>query len=400
MRGIVGACALSLVHVVMLTAGTAHADGNGTLGLSILKRGPGVSIASSGVGLAGRRAGQPAQPVTSATISVSALPTGATIDHAYLYWVTYGSAGVPAMTFDGAALNGTLIGEHDGTCWHDRPTHRNFTYRVDVTARISGNGDHTLTGFPSETAAADTQGASLVVLYTDPNATTYGSVHLHDGALVMSDNNSATGTFEGVDPTAALTSARFQLGVGDGQSTLAEGALSINGYSITAPVGGHFSGSAGRYWDNRDYDVRSQLLAFRRSNIRWNLNFDQDCLAFAFVALTVQSPEFPDAGVGDAGEIDAGDEDDSGASSSGSQGGSSGAGASSSSGSTGPSGSSGATNTPGDGGADGSQGGGAGNAVDDAASGCGCTGADPQYTSSSLLVAVAAIASLRRRRKP
>ncbi len=287
---IIGARALAASAFLMLSASQARADGNESHGLTLSQGGPGLSAATFGVGLSGGRSeGQPVTPVLSANITVKGLPAGATIEHAYLYWVTYGVAGSSSIKLDGAALSGTAIGESAGTCWKQFPTFKNFAYRVDVTSKVKtkGNGAYALTEFPSGTANADTQGASLFVVYTDPADSEMGRVILTDGAITLGATANTQSAFPAVDAPSTVLSATFLLGVGDGEPQLADGILYFNGNGIPTP-NGHYTSSSGRYWDALTFDVKQWLTPAKKS-IPWRQTFAQDCLVFTFSALAFRA---------------------------------------------------------------------------------------------------------------
>ncbi|MBS2014952.1 MAG: DUF3344 domain-containing protein [Deltaproteobacteria bacterium] len=380
---------------IALFGATAGADGNGTHGQTLVKRGKGVNAASFGVGLSTRNAGAgPPAPVTTGTITIAALPAGAVITNAYLYWMTYGTAGNASMTLDGTVLTGAAIGTAPGTCWEDDiatgiaySTFSNFAFRADVTAMVTGNGAHTLTGFPSGTATADTHGASIFVVYTDPAATNGGHVLLYDGAATLSSTSRVNITLGNIQPPATISSARFLVAAGDGEVVLADGLLRFAGTPLPAPPPGgqHFRQSAGPYWDDRNYDV-STLLDSTQTSVTWSTNYAADCLTFPFSAITIQSPTVPDA-------PDAGD-----GGSSGSSGGSSGSSGGSSGGSGAP-GSSGASGDAPDAGS--GVGGSAGNAAPEDASGCACRAVGPAATSIGAFAALlaATVLFVRRRRR-
>ena len=259
--------------------------------LQLQERGVGLSAATFGVGLSGGRVkGLPATPVTSAPIVVSGIPAGATIEHAYLYWVTYGVAGNSSIKLDGKTLTGALAGQSAGTCWEQFPTFQNFVYRADVSATVDGNGSYVLTGFPSGTATADTQGASLFIVYTDPSDDVMGSVTLFDGAITIEDfDGGSRTTFTNVNVPSTLASATFMVGVGDGEPNLIDAALELDKVGIKVPAdGAHYRSSAGLYWDARSYDVK-QLLKPGNKNVEWAQSFSQDCLVFAFSALAFRA---------------------------------------------------------------------------------------------------------------
>jgi MYXO-CTERM domain-containing protein len=281
-----GLVAIALASAIVWSAFDARADGNAMFSETLMKRGPGLSAAAFGVGLSGRLVGAPSVPVTKGTFNVSGLSADAAIEQVYLYWVTYGVTGSGIVKLDGADITGTLIGRDEGTCWDEFPTFDNFVYRADVTAAVTGNGAYEITGFPSGTAAADTQGASLFVVYTDPAVALAGTVILHDGAITMFNNNNATSTFTAVYPPPVALSARLLVGVGDGELALGDGTLSFDSVGLSLPPDGeHFRSSAGRYWDARTYDV---ALGPDDTSVHWAQDFEQDCLIFAYSALAFQ----------------------------------------------------------------------------------------------------------------
>ena len=279
---------------VCLGAGDARAEGDASFSQTLLQRGPGLSASAFGVGLSGRRVNLPSVPVTTGALTVTGLPAGALIEHAWLYWVTYGKTGSSTVKLDGADVPGTLIGTDEGTCWDEYPTFDNFVYRADVTAAVTGNGTYEITGFPSGTAEADTQGASLFIVYSDAAVDFAGTVILHDGAISMYDNNNATSTFTMVNPPQVTLSASLIVGVGDGEAALADGTLSFDSIGVSLPSDGEqYDSSAGRYWDARTYDV-TPLLNADDATVGWTQNFSQDCLVFAYSSLVFQS-DFVDA---------------------------------------------------------------------------------------------------------
>lgn len=276
--------------VASLAAGPARADGNELHGLKLQQRGAGLFAATFGVGLSGGRVEGQVTPVTSAAIVATGIPAGATIEHAYLYWVTYGVAGNSSIKLNGKTLTGALAGQSAGTCWEQFPTFQNFVYRADVTGTVDGNGSYVLTGFPSGTVTADTQGASLFIVYTNPNDDVMGSVTLFDGAITIEDfNGGSRTTFTNVNVPSTIVSATFMVGVGDGEPNLIDAALELDKLGIKVPAdGAHYRSSAGLYWDARSYDVK-QLLKPGRKNVEWSQSFSQDCLVFAFSALAFRA---------------------------------------------------------------------------------------------------------------
>ncbi|MEO0140506.1 MAG: hypothetical protein ABIM88_03020 [candidate division WOR-3 bacterium] len=119
--------------------------------------------------------------VTSGTITISGIPSGATVTKAFLIWTCLMSASNPSITFNGNPITGTLIGTAPTPCRAgDGPA---WCYIADVTNRVTGNGVYTVSGFPTRT-----EGASLIVIYeraADPlrNIVFYTGAYTIEGGL-------------------------------------------------------------------------------------------------------------------------------------------------------------------------------------------------------------------------
>lgn len=76
----------------------------------------------------------------------------------------------------------SAIGVADDKCWGFGGT---TAWRGDVTGAIGAtlNGVYTIAGVPVAPSGTDTDGVSLVVLYTDPAATYVGTFLVADGAV-------------------------------------------------------------------------------------------------------------------------------------------------------------------------------------------------------------------------
>jgi thrombospondin type 3 repeat protein len=282
------ACILAASTLLMTSP--AAADGNDKHGLTYDHVAPGLGVVSAGVGLAAARAQPTFVPRTSGELKLEGLPANAQILKAYLYWIIYGNNGDAVIKLDNVTTTGTLIGTSGDTCWdpwngHDFSSSPNRTYRADVTSKISGNGSHTITDFVSA-GEDDAQGASLVVVYQDPASSEQGVVRLYDGALTMRQNNSFQVSIAGL-ATGHVLSAELRLGVGDGELNLIDGQLTLGRLNVSPPTGKsqHFTGFNGDYWDDNVYDV-TKVLKLDGKPVDVVLSFAQDCLAFAYSALS------------------------------------------------------------------------------------------------------------------
>jgi len=299
---------LALAVLLALIPSLARADGDEALGETLVLRGPGYGLAEGGVGFAGRFAPAAA---TTGTIRLAGIPAGATIRHAYLYWIINGAELDTTVVVDGTTVTGTVIGTAGDTCWDpladvDVSAQPNITYRADITAIVDGNGDYVVSGLPQHEAERDTQGASILVVYQDPASDADTFVRVHDGARVLRGGSDINIRFGGFEPATVL-SASVHLAAGDGELNQPDGLVRFGASpplppppgSILSPGGPQqWAGRLGDYWDVNVYDVTAHLdLSMPTATMR--IGSPADCLAFGYAALiyTVALTDPDDAGV-------------------------------------------------------------------------------------------------------
>lgn len=229
------------IALALLAPRSARADGNGELNQSFVHTLQG-DVVSAGVGLRG---------VGTANIALSGIPSGAEVVRAYLYWATLGSANTYTNpTLEAQSVNGELIGTSADTCWG---VQHNFVYRADVTDIVTGDGLYTIAGLPGSLPNGnDSQGASLVVVYSDASEP-FRDVVINDGAVTLDlTNNVYTDTLTGFVPDSPVTDADVTYLIGDGQSEWDPAAVSFEG----TPIGsGVFTGVDGDFWGTLTFDV-------------------------------------------------------------------------------------------------------------------------------------------------
>lgn len=229
-------------------------------------RGGGVVVA--GASLSGRSDGV---ANTTASITIAGIPAGAVVQRAFLYWAISGGLDTSA-TINGFAVTGANILVAGATCWGSVVS---ATYRADVSARVGGNGSYIIGGLPSSTnpAAADTDGAALVVLYSRPDAGAVRRIMIRDGAITTSAQAElVSDTFAGLaSPISSV--GRFHLVVGDGQSD-ADGNLVFN---ATVLGTSQFNGGEGALWDVATYNVP---IPAALGTAAWSHVTGFDCLLF------------------------------------------------------------------------------------------------------------------------
>ncbi len=242
-----------------------------------LQEGVPGDVTSAGVGLRGTGTG---------TITLSGIPPGAIVQRALLYWSTLGTDGsFTAPTLNGTPVAGVLIGQSDDPF---TGALQSFAYRADVTAFVPGNGTYTVAGLPAAgPTVSDSEGASLVVLYSLPGAPSR-IVSINDGAVTLVGSrlpfySANLGGFVAADPP---TGANVTFIVGDGQSLTPEYA----GLNTTLLAADPFIGSDGDFWDTKTYDA-SAAIPPRATNADAIISTANDPLVWVAAILSV--PDVP-----------------------------------------------------------------------------------------------------------
>jgi hypothetical protein len=236
-------------------------------------------VTAAGVGLRGRGYG---------IINLSGVPFNGRVQRAFLYWATLGNSDLYTNpTLNGNTVSGQRVGASMDTCWG---ASANYVYRAEVTDLVNGNGDYTISGLPNNLAGGnDSQGASLVVVYTAPGL--FRTVIIHDGAvtldLVTSTFSDRMGTFTADQPNAQ---AHITYLIGDGQSQWDDGSISFEGQNIASGV---FNGVDGDYWATLRFDVSGLIsepdITTSLSNDPFGNNNSPDCLLWAASILALET---------------------------------------------------------------------------------------------------------------
>ncbi|MBP7808061.1 MAG: gliding motility-associated C-terminal domain-containing protein [Bacteroidia bacterium] len=167
-------------------------NGNGTIATSYTTTACGLGFTTASVRLNRRSFGGMTVPLgvlQPANMVVSGIPSCFTIVKAFLY--VGGSGNGVAITANitnpllvAGAYPMTMIGTHTDKCWGYSGT---YNYRADVTAAITGNGTYVLSGIPClGTTPNDMDGATLIIMYTDPTQTFTGHMVIGDGCREVS----------------------------------------------------------------------------------------------------------------------------------------------------------------------------------------------------------------------
>ncbi|MHA7138564.1 DUF3344 domain-containing protein [Rossellomorea arthrocnemi] len=206
------------------------------------------------------------------TITIT-LPATSTITNAFLYWEAQEN---DATLSDTGSLNdtpvtGTLIGSSTDLCWGRQAAHY---FRADVTGIAqAGNNTVQITPGGSETLL---EGASLVVVYSDPNLPTKHII-INDGGTALNSNPliQASTTFSGFLASNQPLQARTTYIVGDGQP--AQDSAFFNGTEVAGPDA--FVGADGPFWDTLTFDI-STLVAPGDTTATAEIRTSSDCLGW------------------------------------------------------------------------------------------------------------------------
>jgi hypothetical protein len=234
-----------------------------------------------------QRLGQRFSPVgvpQPATFSIAGIPAGAVIERAYV-WSDASGNGAPfnitvvnpiASSF---TIASALVGSDVDKCWGYPGSH---TYRADVTSTISGNGNYTLSGFPTSVSSGgtnDIDGATMMVIWSVPSAAFAGDIIIWDGAIVNTVvNGSVSQTINGFNACSSGTfNARAFVGVGDFQ--FPNNTVTLNGnppFTVTA-------------WNWWNYVDQPTTVTAGQSSSLFGVFAPGDCYNLSFAGLYYQS---------------------------------------------------------------------------------------------------------------
>lgn len=223
----------------------------------------------------------PAGVPQPASFPIAGIPATATILKAYV-WCDASGNGVPitlTVTDPFALVNNfpmTLIGSDQDKCWAYQGTH---TYRADVTASITGNGNYTISGFPTSTTTANTNdvdGATMMVIWSDPTQTYQGDIVIWDGCVVINGGVTTQTINNFTACGGTVSNARAFMAIADLQGMGAQ--LSMNGsapFTITED-----------WWN---YVDQPTTVTPNQNSSAFNINSTGDCYNFCVMGLYYQS---------------------------------------------------------------------------------------------------------------
>ncbi len=211
-------------------------------------------------------------------------PCNAVIQKAYLYWeASYTESAPPTVTATVTnpllvvnTYPGTIIGQAGPKCWGETGS---ATWRADVTAAISGNGNYgvALNGFAN--AAYEVDGCTLIIIYT-ANGAYSGSISLWDGDIVEYYLLPSQ-TFSGINVCA-------NSGVADAFGAFGDEQINVNGGLNTNTFNGSTATFPNIFWNFND--IPTNVTAGQTTTVFTPYtNNGGDCYAWSLAGLYWQN---------------------------------------------------------------------------------------------------------------
>ncbi|MBL7893168.1 MAG: T9SS type A sorting domain-containing protein [Bacteroidia bacterium] len=218
-----------------------------------------------------------------AVINISGLPASAKIDKAFLWWDisgkdTSGRVIISNPLFVTDTFTALKLAAVYDPCQDNDKT----TFRADVTGIINGNGKYMISGLPSDSiglGTADTDGATLFIIYKDSTASFTGTLAIYDGA-VMAGNTTVTQSISSLNITANTTGKAFMI-VSDMENKTGN-AIKLNN--------GTYAGFAQNFWD---YQEKTTAFSSGQISSTFGVQMPNDCGNFLLMGIYYQTAVTP-----------------------------------------------------------------------------------------------------------
>ncbi|MBL4664990.1 MAG: hypothetical protein JKY23_03415 [Nitrospinaceae bacterium] len=218
------------------------------------------------------------QPVS---MLISGIPTGSIIEKAFVWWDltgpdTTGSVIIenPSGTVDTVA--GVNIGKSGlQACWGVGAA----AFRADVTNLVVGNGTYVVSGMPVDTIVSvnntDVNGATLFIIYSEPEAPYIGSLTINDG-YYRSKLATTTQSISNLSITDSSDMATAFMLISD---------LELEPGSMCMFNNGAYATITEDFWD---FEERATLTLPGQSTSTFGLQTPNDCANFILIGLYSQ----------------------------------------------------------------------------------------------------------------
>jgi gliding motility-associated-like protein len=267
-------------------------NGNQSISVSYSITSCGLNYTTGSVVLEQRTANRssfiaPVGRVQPAPITISGIPSRAVILKAFLYTALLSDNSTP-ITLNLTNPAGTsysysmaMVGQDISPCWSAANYQNTYTYRADVTSVATGNGAYSVSGLPvyPNSGDNDVEGATLIIIYTDPSSGYTGTMIIADGGQVNTGYVSTTGTITGFNINANSTYANSFMLISDLQEE-ANATLSINGSS------GSIASVVQDWWN---YAQITTSFTAGQNSCTYQVSDNGDCYFISAIGLYYQS---------------------------------------------------------------------------------------------------------------
>ena len=251
----------------------SFANGSDSLGQSVNITKAGLNYVTASKRLTQRFV--PEGDVQPAKFTISGIPANAKIEQAFVWISTSGNGAAISVTVKNPA-NATssfpmqVIGSGIDKCWGYQGS---YSYRADVTSAVNGNGDYMISGLPVG-YPNDVDGATLMIIYSDPDASYTGHIVINDGAIVRLGLDASASV--AINATENSTLARAFTGIGDLQFNTTIISMN-NGPAQTVD------------WNFWNFDKRTTSIHAGQANANFTVSAPTDCYNWVLAGIYYQT---------------------------------------------------------------------------------------------------------------
>lgn len=257
---------------------------------------------------------------TTTQTTLSGIPSGATVEAAYLYWAGSGGTADYNVTFDGNFVSAPSNRRYTASFYSGGTTYRYFSGVADVTSVVAakgggaGNGTYSFSGLSVDSGStycateAVLAGWSLLVIYSHPSEE-FRVLNLYEGFQTF-QYNSFTLNLSNFNVPSTFTKGRIAHLTWEGDPTLSGGGenLTFNGTTMnnaSNPIGNQFNSistitgtpeNTSHGIDFDVYDLTSPIIQAGQTSATTTYSSGQDLVLLS--AEIVAMPNVPVADLG------------------------------------------------------------------------------------------------------
>ncbi|MBI2968425.1 MAG: hypothetical protein HYY40_11535 [Bacteroidetes bacterium] len=216
-----------------------------------------------------------------APLNISGIPASAKIEKAFIWWDLTKIDTIENIIVENPlgikdTFAGQVISYKTGGCWGIGVT----AFRANVTSAIAGNGIYKISGLPVDstlTTYLDVNGATLLIIFSDPAEDYSGKIIIYDGHLMVK-TDTVTQAITGMNVTAVSSYAEGFMIISDLEN-LSGNALKMNN--------GPYQSITADYWD---FEKRSTIVLQGQTTSEFGLRVPLDCSNMIVTGLYYRQP--------------------------------------------------------------------------------------------------------------